>query len=141
VSANGGRVRFTRDIATITMDLNDVEGIVFHALGGADTVTVNDLTGTDTETVDVDLAASGGGGDASADTVAVNGTTGPDKVKVAPSGAGVKVSGLAVQTRITGAELANDTLRIQTLEGDDTISVEAAVVALIQVVVDLGPDG
>ena len=141
VSANGGRVRFTRDVANITMDLNDVEGFVFHALGGVDTVTVNDLTGTDAKTVDVDLAAFGGGGDGSADTVVVNGTTAPDKVKVASSGAGVKVSGLAAQTRITGAEPANDTLRVQTLEGDDTVLVAAAVLALIQVVVDLGPDG
>ena len=47
ISANGGRVRFTRDVANITMDLNDVETIDFNALGGADTVTVNDLSGTD----------------------------------------------------------------------------------------------
>ena len=39
VSANGGRVIFFRDIANVTMDLNDVEGIDFNALGGADTVT------------------------------------------------------------------------------------------------------
>ena len=31
VAANGGRVRFTRDIASITMDLNDVETVAFHA--------------------------------------------------------------------------------------------------------------
>ena len=37
VSANGGRVRFTRDIANIVMDLNDVETIDVKALGGADT--------------------------------------------------------------------------------------------------------
>ena len=47
ISANGGRVRFTRDVASITMDLNGVENIQFNALGGADTITVNDLTGTD----------------------------------------------------------------------------------------------
>ena len=29
------------------MDLNDVEAIDLNALGGADTVTVNDLSGTD----------------------------------------------------------------------------------------------
>ena len=46
-SANGGRVRFTRDIANIVMDLNDVESILAKALGGTDTVTVNDLSGTD----------------------------------------------------------------------------------------------
>ena len=47
ISANGSRVRFIRDVANITMDLNGVEGIDFNALGGADTITVNDLTGTD----------------------------------------------------------------------------------------------
>ena len=50
VSANGGRVRFTRDIANIVMDLNDVERIDVKALGGADTITVNDLSGTDAST-------------------------------------------------------------------------------------------
>jgi hypothetical protein len=141
VSANGGRVRFTRDIATITMDLNDVEGIAFRALGGADTVTVDDLTGTDVETVDADLAAQGGGGDGALDTVAVTGTAGPDKVKVSRSSGEVQISGLQAKTRIGGAELLNDTLRVQTQEGDDTLSVASVVFGLIQLVVDLGPDG
>src|SRR5262245_29703306 len=43
VSANGTRVRFTRDIGTIVMDLDDVERIDLNALGGADTLTVNDV--------------------------------------------------------------------------------------------------
>ena len=47
VSANGGRARFTRNVGNIVMDLNDVEAIDLNALGGADTITVNDLTGTD----------------------------------------------------------------------------------------------
>ena len=34
---------FTRDVANIVMDLNDVETINVNALGGADSVTVNDL--------------------------------------------------------------------------------------------------
>ena len=46
ITANGARARFTRDIATITMDLNGVEHINFNALGGADNITVGDLTGT-----------------------------------------------------------------------------------------------
>ena len=46
ISANGSRVRFTRDVANITMDLNSVEHVNFTALGGADTITVGDLTGT-----------------------------------------------------------------------------------------------
>ena len=59
ISANGGRVRFTRDVANITMDLNDVENIQFNALGGADTITVNDLTGTDVSQVNLDLGVNG----------------------------------------------------------------------------------
>ena len=39
ISANGGRVRFTRDIANIAMDLNDVESVQLLALGGADQIT------------------------------------------------------------------------------------------------------
>src|SRR5262249_13826435 len=46
ISANGQRVRFFRDVASITMDLNEVEGIDFNASGGSDTITVNDLSGT-----------------------------------------------------------------------------------------------
>ena len=66
ISANGGRVRFTRDVATITMDLNDVERINFNALGGADTITVNDLTGTDVTEVNIDLAGVPGAASATA---------------------------------------------------------------------------
>src|SRR5262249_11759430 len=38
-SANGERVRFTRNIGNIVMDLNDVERIDVNALGGADAIT------------------------------------------------------------------------------------------------------
>ena len=73
-------MRFTRDVANIVMDLNDVESIVARTLGGADIVTVNDLSGTDVTDVDADLAAAGGGDDAAADNVIVNGTNGDDVV-------------------------------------------------------------
>src|SRR5262249_48778148 len=59
ISANGGRVRFTRDVANITQDLNGVETITFNALGGIDSVQVHDLTGTGVTQVNVNLAASG----------------------------------------------------------------------------------
>ena len=58
ISANGSRVRMTRDIGVVTMDLNSIETINVDALGGADTITVNDLTGTDTNQVNIDLAES-----------------------------------------------------------------------------------
>ena len=66
VSANGERVRFTRNIANIVTDLDDVERIALRALGGADDVTIGDMTGTDLSVADVDLGAFTGGGDAGA---------------------------------------------------------------------------
>ena len=68
LSANGTRLEFFRDLGNITMDTDDVERVDFNALGGADTVTVNDLTGTDVETVNIDLAGSPGGTPATART-------------------------------------------------------------------------
>src|SRR5215218_4133831 len=39
IAANGDRVRFFRDVGAVTMDLNDVDSIEFHALGGVDAIT------------------------------------------------------------------------------------------------------
>ena len=38
ISANGTRAKFFRDVASVTMDLNDVERVDFAALGGTDTI-------------------------------------------------------------------------------------------------------
>ena len=63
------------------MDLNGVEHINFNALGGADTITVNDLTGTDvTRSTSTWAAAGSGAGDGQADTVIINGTNGNDVI-------------------------------------------------------------
>ena len=122
-SANGGRVRFTRDIANIVMDLNDVEAIGVNALGGADTVTVNDLSGTDLNRVEPNL----GGADAAADNVIVNATNGDDIVSVLGSGATASVLGLAARTDISGAVTGSDRLTVNALGGADVI--DAASVA------------
>ena len=44
------------------MDLDDVERITFNALGGADSVVVGDMSGTDVERVTVEPRAADGGG-------------------------------------------------------------------------------
>jgi len=41
VSANGSRVRLTRDVAAITMDMDGIETLNLAARGSADTITVN----------------------------------------------------------------------------------------------------
>jgi hypothetical protein len=50
----------------------------------------------------------------------------------------VLTTGLAAQTRIVGGEAANDSLRIQTLDGDDEVTVAPDVNDLITPIVDLG---
>jgi Ca2+-binding RTX toxin-like protein len=123
ISANGSRARLFRDVGNVTMDLNGIEHIQLAALGGADTVTVDDLTGTDVTQVAIDLAATPGTGqgDGQADTVIVNGTASNDPITVSTSGTAVVVKGLAAQVTINGAEAANDSLVINGLGGDDTI--------------------
>ena len=85
ISANGPRVRFFRDVANVTMDLDDVEQIDFEALGGADSIVVGDLSGTDLTATNLDLEGvlGGGAGDGQPDNVTVNGTNGDDVFGVA----------------------------------------------------------
>src|SRR5262245_52847709 len=108
VSANGDRVRFTRDVGNIVMDLNDVETIHVNALGGADSVTVNDLTGTDVTQVAIHLAGTPGGttGDNLANTVIVHGTNGNDIVGILGAGTSIARS----EERRVGKE-DNDAVR------------------------------
>jgi Ca2+-binding RTX toxin-like protein len=140
VSANGGRVRFFRNVASVTMDLNDIESIDFNALGGADTVTVNDLSGTDLTELDVNLASAGGAGDAQPDTVIVNATSGDDVVVVAGDSTGVAVLGLAAQVNLTGMEPAIDRLTINARAGDDVVEASGLSAGAIGLTAD-GGDG
>ena len=123
LSATGSRLRMFRDVGNVTMDVNGVEQVNVVALGGADTVTVNDLTGTGVTQVNLDLASppGSGTGDGQADSVIVNGTNAADAVSVGGDACGVSVMGLAAQVNITGAEAANDRLTINTVGGDDVV--------------------
>jgi Ca2+-binding RTX toxin-like protein len=142
ISANGPRVRFFRDAANITMDLDDVETIHTRMLGDIDTAVVNDMTGTDLKHVEFDLAGAIGGvtGDGAADTVTVQGTAAPDDVDVTANAGAVHVDGLAADVEIEHSEVANDLLQINTLAGNDDVSVGAGVAALIQTAINLGTD-
>ena len=142
ISANGSRVRFTRDVASIVMDLNGLENINFNALGGIDTITVGDLTGTGVKNVQLNLGGALGSttGDGAADTVIVNGTNNADTIAVSGSGDQAQVTGLAAMVTITGAEPANDRLQINALGGDDVVTASGLIAPAIQLTAD-GGDG
>jgi Ca2+-binding RTX toxin-like protein len=138
LSAIGQRLRFFRNVANITMDCNNVEQVVFRALGGADQVTVNDLTGTTVSNVVVDLNASTNGGDGAADTVIVNGTQTNDVISVTGSTNGVTVSGLAAAVTVVGAESNLDMLTVNGLDGADIIDASTLPAGLIQLTLNGG---
>ena len=140
ISANGGRAVFFRNIANVTMDLDDVEGIDFNALGGADTIVINDLSGTDVTAINLNLAAVGGSGDAQPDNVIVVGTSSDDVIFAFGDATGTSVSGLAAQINITGAEPANDRFTINALAGDDVVEASNLAATAIQLTADGGAD-
>ena len=137
IAANGGRVLFFRNVANVTMDLNDVEAIDFNALGGADTIVVNDLSGTDVTRVANNLSA-GGGGDGQPDTVVVNGTNGDDVILVTGDAASTSVLGLSAQVDMTGTEAANDRITVNALAGDDVVEASGLQAGAIQLTADGG---
>jgi Ca2+-binding RTX toxin-like protein len=129
VSANGHRLLFLRQPANISMDTDGVERVVFNALGGADVVTVHDLRGTDVDEVSIDLGAA----DNAVDRILVEGTDRNDDIAVAGDAQAVTVSGLAATVQLLHPEAAKDELRIDTLEGQDTVDsagLAAGVIAL-----------
>jgi Ca2+-binding RTX toxin-like protein len=132
ISANGSRVRFTRDVGNVSMDLNGLEQIDFNAKAGADTVTVNDLSGTGVAAVDLNLAGGG------AKSVVVNGTTGEDTIAVNGDATGVSVFGLAAQVNVTGANAATDRLTINVLAGDDVVDASGLAANAIALTANAG---
>ena len=138
LSANGRRLKFFRVQANITMDTAGVERVDFNALGGADLVTVNDLSGTDVRRVVVDLAGTPGGatGDGLGDRVLVNATNDVDTIDVSGDAQDVKVSGLGATTDVRHSEVANDKLEINTLAGMDAVGSAGLAAGAIQLFVD-----
>src|SRR5215208_2424927 len=137
LSANGHRLRFFRTQGNITMDTAGIEIVDFNALGGADAMTVNDLTGTDVKIVNTDLAATLGGnvGDRQIDTVVVNATNGNDAVEAADRGTAIAVTGVAAAVNIENSDAESDALTINGRDGDDVL--DAAQLAADSMVLTL----
>ena len=139
MAASFGRLTFFRDPGNITMDTDNVEIVDFNALGGPDSVTVNDLTATDVKQTNLDLAAALGGSatDGFVDNVVVNATKGDDTINVDGSTTGVDVTGLATAVSITHED-PTDVLSLNTVAGEDSVSVNG-VAGLLQLLIDGTP--
>src|SRR5262245_61292190 len=142
ISANGSRARLTRDFGNVTMDLNGIEHIEVNALGGADTINVHDLSGTDVTVVNIDLegAPGSGVGDSAPDKITIDGTAGNDVIQIVGDASGVTIFGLAATVHITGFDAATDQLVINGLAGDDVITASGLAAGAIQLTAN-GGDG
>jgi Ca2+-binding RTX toxin-like protein len=103
------------------MDLDNIETIDVHALGGEDKITVNDLTGTDVNKINIDLGQTGGGGDGAVDAIVINATAGNDVITITNNNGVITVSGLPETVTISNFE-GTDRLVINGLGGDDVIN-------------------
>jgi Ca2+-binding RTX toxin-like protein len=142
ISANGMRGILFRNVASVTLDFDDVEVVKFNALLGADTILVNDLTGTDIDKVDVNLAGVSGGvtGDGQVDSVTVNATNVSDHITIVSAGGGIVIEGLAAETTVRHADL-KDKLVIEGLGGDDVIDARGLAAGKISLQLNGGLGG
>ena len=136
MTANGGRLIFFRQPGAVTMNTDDVEIVDFNALGGPDSITVNDLSGTDVTQTNLDLAGALGGNapDGALDSVVVNGTDGVDDINVTGNGSGADVTGLATAVSIKHADPTDadpsDSLLVDTRAGADNVHLAGVAGAL-----------
>jgi len=107
----------------VTMDLNDVEQIIFNAAGGADTIAINDLSSTDAALITLNLALAIGGsvGDATTDIIAASGSSGADTIAISGTGGNYTATGLPYTLAVNTSE-AGDILLVQSGAGADVIS-------------------
>jgi Ca2+-binding RTX toxin-like protein len=138
-SAVGSELRLARNVGPVLLRAQDVETVALTALGGADSVTVNDLDATDVTVFNLDLAV-GGLGDAAADRLIVNGTGGADIVQAVALGAAVQVNGLDPQVNVAGPEAVFDEVFVNGLGGPDSLSGGVGLAALMQLTLDGGEE-
>jgi hypothetical protein len=134
VSPVGGRTTVNVDVGNVRADLGGVERLDILPGGGADTMRVDDLSGTDTDHVDFDLAIGRAttASDKAADSLTVNGTFGNDAISVAASGPEVRETGLAAIVTTRFSDPALDSLFIDTKAGNDLVSVGTTVQQLLK---------
>lgn len=139
ISANGsnGFALLTRDVANVSIDLLGVDAVIVNTLGGADKITVGNMTGTDVSEVSINLGVNGAG-DGSADSVIVNAAGGNDTIKISGSGTDYTVTGASTYLSVLHSE-AQDQLTVNGLGGDDIISA-SAMSATAKMILD-GGDG
>ena len=134
-SANGTRVRFTRDVGSIAMDLGGVERIDAAGVGGGDALTVGDASGTELTAVRFATGTDGAG-----DSVVADGSGGGDAVTITGAAGLTHVAGLpnGLMLAVSGAQAPTDRLTVTGRDGDDTIDASMLPADAVRLTLDSG---
>ena len=139
LTAAGSRLRAFFVGEAELLDVAGVETVAPRPGRGADTVSVNNLTGTGTSAVAVDLAVPGAASsDASADQVLVAGTPGVDTPVLSGAGGTALVTGLPAEVQVGGADRFSDRLLLDADSGNDQLTVATSVGGVLLGQVDGG---
>jgi len=139
-SADGAGARLDRSAGGSvlqTLSAGTVESLAVLSFGGADTVTVDDLTGTGVVDADVnltDFSVPGG----QADAVVLAGSDRPERIVAADRAGAVEVAGMAARVRLTGSEAAGDRLQVGAGGGNDVVDSTALSPARLRFAADGG---
>ena len=133
VVARAGKGLRTRRGGKTQVDARKVESLQLNPLGGADTVTLDDLTGGGARKATVAL-----GGDKVADSVVVRGGAGADAITVSGNGARFGVAGLGAAVSGTGVDPGLDRLTVDGAVGNDTISAAKLTAGAVALAADGG---
>lgn len=133
VSSDGPRLLVARSLGNIALDVNGIEALEIHANDGADSITINDVTGTGLNSIHLNIEGFGGAGDNASDTITINGTPEADLIAVTVQDNRVRVGGLPATVVIRGSEPSHDMLVINGGAGADAFSVDVNVTDLIRV--------
>lgn len=118
LTESGGHALLTRNVGTITMDLDNIERVDFGgAGGGADTFFISDLSASDVRVVGIDLGAQP---DQAVDTITAVGSLGRDHIRIEAGDGTARVEGLSADLTVSHGERA-DRLVIDAESGNDRI--------------------
>jgi Ca2+-binding RTX toxin-like protein len=114
IAANGSHLRFTRNVGTVVIDAVAVERLSFAAMGGPDTILIEDLYTTTVRQVALNLAGpTSPAGDGQPDTISISAVT-SDAIATTMGAGSMSVTWHGVRYSVTGVEPANDRLTLQT---------------------------
>lgn len=139
LAPRGDRLRLTRLPESATLDANDVEAVELDALGGTDTVALDNLAGTGVTQASIDLEgiAGGGSGDGQPDNVVVNAGNGDDTIAIGGSPGSIKVAGVGSPISIAHAT-AGDALAVNAQSGADAVDASGLLGGAIALALDGG---